>query len=92
MAVKLRTPREHRQFLMSLFGRLCDVLEGGHGKDEALERAVLDAVPGAGRVLGRLLRVELLDLSRAKAEEVDELHTSGKDLLSARAPSRTSGK
>lgn len=50
-----------------------DPLERSDGKDETLERAVLDAVPGAGRVLTRLLRVELLDLRGTKAEEVDEL-------------------
>jgi hypothetical protein len=50
-----------------------NALEGGHSEDETLERTVLNTVPGVGRVLGRLLTVELLNLSGTEAEEVDEL-------------------
>ncbi|KAI3479488.1 hypothetical protein L1887_58446 [Cichorium endivia] len=48
-------------------------VEGRDGEHKALERAVLGAVPGVGRALGRLGRVQLLDVLCAEAEEVADL-------------------
>lgn len=48
-------------------------VEGADGVDKALERAVLDAVPHAGRIVGGLLGVELLGELDVEAEKVAQL-------------------
>lgn len=48
-------------------------VEGADGIDEALERAVLEAVPHAGRVVLGLLAVQLLGVLHVEAEEVCQL-------------------
>lgn len=48
-------------------------VEGRDGVDEALERTVLDAVPDARGVVGRLLGVELLGEGDVEAEEIAQL-------------------
>lgn len=48
-------------------------VEGAHGVDEALERAVLETVPETGRVVLRLLGEKLLGVVDVEAEEVSQL-------------------
>lgn len=48
-------------------------VEGRHGQHESLERSELGSVPDSGRVGGRLLGVEFLDVLYAKSEEIRQL-------------------
>jgi hypothetical protein len=48
-------------------------LEGSDGENETFEGTVLDLVPDTGRVLGRLLTVEVFDLRSTETEEIGEL-------------------
>jgi len=51
-------------------------VEGRYGVDETLERAVLDSVPDAGRIVRRLVGVCVLGVLDVEAEEITQLSGS----------------